>query len=141
LVSAVDAGGGLVEEEEARAGREGTGDVGALELAAGEGLDGAVLRACESDAGDHRVCEGDVGGVVASEHAGLADEAEADDLADGQGEYGGAVGVLREVADDAALADGLSGGHAGDGDGAVVGAELAEEELEERRRARGISRS
>src|SRR5207253_5101491 len=70
----VELGGGLVEEDQTRPGDQGGGDGGALQLTAGEGVDGAPEQVRDSQGeGDLLDGAGAVGGLVAAHLQRLLD--------------------------------------------------------------------
>ena len=93
----VDAGGRLVEDQEARLGRDRLGDEGALLLAAGQSGDRLVCLRGQADAADRRVDGAAIVGRQRPEQPPAGDAAGGDDLADGGRGLDPEVGALREV--------------------------------------------
>ncbi len=131
LAGLVDAGGGLIEEQEPGFGDQGAGDEDALLLAAGQAPDGLLREGQHIDGLEGCADGGAVGFAEGAEEGFASDQAELDDLADGDGERPVDGMALRDVADEGAVGAGLVGGAAEDFDGAGIGLQDAQHELQQ----------
>src|SRR5665213_2917676 len=115
LAAAVDAGGGFVQQEKFGSRRQGAGDKGALELAAGQGADWFVGQIGNADSGEERIGKSKIVANIGAKHPGLAGQTQMDNLTHTDGELTWDVGILREIADQAPPADRLLGRQATNG--------------------------
>ncbi len=132
LCALVDAGGGLVEEEDSWGGDQCAGDEDALLLSAGEAADGLIGEVSHAHGIESFLNLRAVGAGITSEEAFFSVKAEFDNLADGDRESPIERVALGHVADDVAFGTCGGGGHAFDTDGAGVWGERSEDEFEER---------
>jgi len=138
LAEAIDAGGGLIEKKDVRPGREGAGDIGALEFTAGKRADWSFGKLLDANFSQKPMQVLQIIGGFFAENSDLAGESQADELADVDRETRRGPGILREIAQDISAPDGGSGGHSSDRDYAARRRQKTQEKFYEGRLAAAV---